>query len=180
MLRRAGRGQSGGMGVNGVGAQRGWGGSVRTVAPGSAPSCSGREQPRWMDGAKRSLWGPSSTPLRVRGLSAGGDACGWAGTLLVAVVPVICETNLHPCSMGRALACPAARLGSWAMGPQSPRSCPEPALLPAAELSSTKPRPVWGHCFPLCGNHQRTSFFPLLPPGGGCSIPWDRRHVSTG
>lgn len=114
-------------------AQRGWGhwGSARMVAPGSAPACSGREQPGWME--RRGLYGGSRAAPRSGG--CGGSAVGGmrpagqgSGTLPVAMVPVICETSLHPFSMGPALSCPGARLDSWAMEPQNALSCLGPAV----------------------------------------------------
>lgn len=106
-------------------------GSARMVAPGSAPACSGREQPGWMDGAEGSLWGfLSGTPLRwVRGLSGGCDASGWGGPGDSARGHgAICENSPHPCSMRIALSCLRARLDSWNMEPQNPLSCPGPAV----------------------------------------------------
>lgn len=142
-----------------------------------------------MDGAEGSLWGGlSGTPLRWVGSSAVSvvrPAGQGPGTVLVAMVPLIYENSLHPCSMRLATLLPRSQAGFLGYGATKPPELPGTGcsgLLPAAERSSTKPRPSVP-CVATAFHFMGAPAHPIPsspPPGTGCSIPWDRRHVSTG
>lgn len=193
MLRRCGRGQSAGRGVNRVGVSRGRGSPAGRGAPGlradggQCPSVLGQGAAR-MDGAEGS---PQGAVSGARSGGRGGSGVGvmrpagqGPGTLLVATVPVTCETNPHPCSSGLALPCPGAGLDSWAMEPQSPLSAQGRllGLPPAAELGSTESRPS-GRCGAIASRFMGTASTPhssLSPSRRRVQHPVGCRHVLTG